>query len=266
MEMVESGIPVKVACDKSSVSPSTYYRYKKRMEKYGEMGLLDKISRSAEVIKKVSLEDRNKILDIIREHPQFGAKRIAQELNTERYSFTKLDVARIYQELRSSRLNTKLKRLEFVKRTKGYLDERLKRELEREKERQERLPETAPQEEVEVEVEEATLQLKKEAMLSPEDIDLYGSILEELKKVTPQEKADKLVDNLKQKLLQRKGKAQKEEAEENWREELVEDSFEGEWQEEVGPLEVKHVKDPLSQERDWSEYAQKLKRKIKRNR
>jgi serine phosphatase RsbU (regulator of sigma subunit)/anti-sigma regulatory factor (Ser/Thr protein kinase) len=264
MEMVESGIPVKVACDKSSVSPSTYYRYKKRMEKYGEMGLLDKVSRSAEVIKKVSLEDRNKILDIIREHPQFGAKRIAQELNTERYGFTKLDMARIYQELRSSRLNTKLKRLEFVKRTKGYLDERLKRELEREKERQERLPETAPQEEVEVE--EATLQLKKEAMLSPEDIDLYGSILEELKKVTPQEKADKLVDNLKQKLLQRKGKAQKEEAEENWREELVEDSFEGEWQEEVGPLEVKHVKDPLSQERDWSEYAQKLKRKIKRNR
>lgn len=266
MEMVESGIPVKVACEKSNVSPSTYYRYKKRMEKYGERGLLDKISRSAEVIKRVSLEDRNKILDIIREHPQFGAKRIAQELNTEKYGFTKLDVIRIYQELRSSRLNTKLKRLEFVKRTKGFLDERLKRELEKEKERQQRLPEAIPEEEVKVSPIEVNSQAKEEAKLSQEDIEIYGSILEELKKVAPPEKAEKLVDELKGKLLQRKKKEQKGEPKDSWQEELAEDLLEGDWQEEVGSLELIQSRDPLPQERDWSKYAQRLKRKIKQNR
>lgn len=266
MEMVESGIPVKVACEKSNVSPSTYYRYKKRMEKYGERGLLDKISRSAEVIKRVSLEDRNKILDIIREHPQFGAKRIAQELNTEKYGFTKLDVIRIYQELRSSRLNTKLKRLEFVKRTKGFLDERLKRELEKEKERQQRLPEAIPEEEVKVSPIEVSSQAKEEARLSQEDIEIYGSILEELKKVAPPEKAEKLVDELKGKLLQRKEKEQKGEPKDSWQEELAEDLLEGDWQEEVGSLELIQSRDPLPQERDWSKYAQRLKRKIKQNR
>jgi len=266
MEMVESGIPVKAACEKSNVSPSTYYRYKKRMEKYGERGLLDKISRSAEVIKRVSLEDRNKILDIIRGHPQFGAKRIAQELNTEKYGFTKLDVIRIYQELRSSRLNTKLKRLEFVKRTKGFLDERLKRELEKEKERQQRLPEAIPEEEVKVSPIEVSSQEKEEARLSQEDIEIYGSILEELKKVAPPEKAEKLVDELKGKLLQRKKKEQKGEPKDSWQEELAEDLLEGDWQEEVGSLELIQSRDPLPQERDWSKYAQRLKRKIKQNR
>ncbi len=266
MEMVESGIPVKVACEKSNVSPSTYYRYKKRMEKYGERGLLDKISRSAEVIKRVSLEDRNKILDIIREHPQFGAKRIAQELNTEKYGFTKLDVIRIYQELRSSRLNTKLKRLEFVKRTKGFLDERLKRELEKEKERQQRLPEAIPEEEVKVSPIEVSSQAKEETRLSQEDIEIYGSILEELKKVAPPEKAERLVDELKGKLLQRMEREQKGEPKDSWQEELAEDVLEGDWQEEVGSLELIQSRDPLPQERDWSKYAQRLKRKIKQNR
>ncbi len=266
MEMVESGVPVKVACEKSNVSPSTYYRYKKRMDEFGESGLLDKVSRSAEVIKRVSLEDRNKILDVIREHPNFGAKRIAQELNTEKYGFTNLDVVRIYQELRSSRLNTKLKRLEFVKRTKGFLDERLKRELEKEKERQQRLPEAIPEEEVKVSPIEVSSQAKEEARLSQEDIEIYGSILEELKKVAPPEKAKKLVDELKGKLLQRKEKEQKGEPKDSWQEELAEDLLEGDWQEEVGSLRVIGSKDPPPEERDWSKYAQRLKRKIKQNR
>jgi len=266
MEMVESGVPVKVACEKSNVSPSTYYRYKKRMDEFGESGLLDKVSRSAEVIKRVSLEDRNKILDVIREHPNFGAKRIAQELNTEKYGFTNLDVVRIYQELRSSRLNTKLKRLEFVKRTKGFLDERLKRELEKEKERQQRLPEAIPEEEVKVSPIEVSSQAKEEARLSQEDIEIYGSILEELKKVAPPEKAEKLVDELKGKLLQRKKKEQKGEPKDSWQEELAEDLLEGDWQEEVGSLRVIGSKDPPPEERDWSKYAQRLKRKIKQNR
>ncbi len=260
IEMVESGVPVKVACEKSNVSPSTYYRYKKRMERFGELGLLDKVSRSAEVIKRVSLEDRNKILDIIRQHPQFGAKRIAEELNTEKYGFTKLDEVRIYQELKSLRLNTKLKRLEFVKRTKGFLDEKLKRELEREKERQERLAQV-PQEEAEPVQPEVITPMEEEVGLSKEDVQIYGSILKELKKVAPAEKAEKLVNELKGKLLQRKTAGEEDQS---WEEEVVEVSAEEDWQEEIDGLEVKQLEPslPEPEERDWSKYAQKLKRKI----
>jgi len=265
MEMVESGVPVKVACEKSNVSPSTYYRYKRRMEEFGESGLLDKVSRSAEVIKRVSLEDRNKILDVIRQHPQFGAKRIAQELETEKYGFTKLDVARIYQELRSSRLNTKLKRLEFVKRTKGFLDEKLKRTLEKEKERERRLSEEAPQEEAEIPPLKIAPPAPGPTGLSKEDIDIYGSILEELKKVAPPEKAERLVDDLKGKLIQRKERQEDGEPKESWQEEAVKDATAGEWEEEIGNLQLIGSKNPSSQEGDWSKYTRRLKRKIKQN-
>ena len=146
------------------------------------------------------------------------------------------------------------------------MHERLKRELEKEKERQQRLPEAIPEEEVKVSPIEVSSQAKEETRLSQEDIEIYGSILEELKKVAPPEKAERLVDELKGKLLQRMEREQKGEPKDSWQEELAEDVLEGDWQEEVGSLELIQSRDPLPQERDWSKYAQRLKRKIKQNR
>jgi len=112
----EEGMSVKAACEQEGVSTSTYYKYKKRFDKEGEAGLRDKVSRSEIEEKHISIEDKAKIFDIIKKNPAIGAKRIAEELNTEAYGETVMDQGRIYDELVRSRLNTKELREAFVER------------------------------------------------------------------------------------------------------------------------------------------------------
>jgi hypothetical protein len=66
--------------------------------------------------KHLSIEVKTKLLDVVKNHPDYGAKRISDELNTEKYGFTKLDQHRIYDELKKAKLNTKQKREQLVKR------------------------------------------------------------------------------------------------------------------------------------------------------
>lgn len=125
MQMVnEEGMSVKKACRSVGVSTSTYYKYKRRYEEMGEDGLKEKISRSDIEEKHISIEDKAKMYDIIREHPQYGAKRISEELNTEKYGFVELDERTIYEELVRSRLNTKELRTAFLE--KGSVGRRMK--------------------------------------------------------------------------------------------------------------------------------------------
>ena len=117
MRMVnEEGMTVKDACKTVGVSTSTYYKYKKRFEKMGEEGLKDKIARSEIEERHISIEDKAKIYDIIREHPEYGAKRICTELNTEKYGFLEMDSRRLYEQLVRNRLNTKELRQAFIER------------------------------------------------------------------------------------------------------------------------------------------------------
>ncbi|MFH1943264.1 MAG: SpoIIE family protein phosphatase [bacterium] len=117
MHMVDKeGMSVKEACRVSGVSTSTYYKYKKRFKKMGAAGLKEKITRSEIEEKHISIEEKAKMFGIIKEHPEYGAKRISEELNTEKYGFTVMDEKKIYDELVRSRLNTKELRMAFIER------------------------------------------------------------------------------------------------------------------------------------------------------
>ncbi|HEX9935145.1 MAG TPA: tetratricopeptide repeat protein, partial [bacterium] len=74
--------------------------------------------------KHVSIEDKVKLFDVIKSNPDFGAKRLSEELNTIKYGFTILDEKRIYDELVRSRLNTRELRVAFAER--GGKGKRLK--------------------------------------------------------------------------------------------------------------------------------------------
>jgi anti-anti-sigma factor len=130
IELVDTeGMSVREACLKMKVSPATYYRYKKRHELLGERGLQDKVLRKDVTLKRVSLEDRKEILAIIREHPEYGAKRIAAELNARKESPRHLTENLVYDELKRLNLNTKEFRLEHLKRYRLLSEEELKEKI-----------------------------------------------------------------------------------------------------------------------------------------
>jgi serine phosphatase RsbU (regulator of sigma subunit)/anti-sigma regulatory factor (Ser/Thr protein kinase)/transposase len=114
IDMVATGMSVKEACSRARVSTSTYYKYKKRYEELGEAGLREKTEGTNIEAKHMSIEQKAKIFDVIREHPEFGPKSISNVLNTEKYGFTEISEKRIYDELIRMRLNTQEKRQAFV--------------------------------------------------------------------------------------------------------------------------------------------------------
>lgn len=117
MELVDvEGMSVREACSKMKVSPATYYRYKKRLELMGERGLKDKVLRQDIALNRVSLEIRKEILVIIREHPEYGAKRMTDELNKTKEPLRQVAANLVYDELKRLNLNTKDLRLEYLKR------------------------------------------------------------------------------------------------------------------------------------------------------
>ncbi len=113
----KNGETIAEACKKVGISPSTYYRYKRIYEEGGYEHLREMLHGYTNVGQKhLSIEVKTKIYDIIREHPEYGPKKISDLLNTEKYGFTKVSPKLIYEELKRAKLNTKAQRLAFVKR------------------------------------------------------------------------------------------------------------------------------------------------------
>jgi anti-anti-sigma factor len=117
------GFSVAEACRRMKVSPSTYYRYKKRLLELGERGLKNKMLRQEHAIKRVSLEQRKEILRIIKDNPKYGAKRISNIFNNGKDDNDALSPTLIYDELKRMRLNTYEKRLEYLRRNKIITEE-----------------------------------------------------------------------------------------------------------------------------------------------
>lgn len=113
------GLSVKEACSQMKVSPATYYRYKKRMAIMGERGLRNKVLREDQDLKRASIGERKRLIAIIQENPEFGAKRIAQLLNERRPEGAReLTERMIYDELKRLNLNTKDMRIDYLKRNR----------------------------------------------------------------------------------------------------------------------------------------------------
>jgi len=113
----EKKLNVKDACEKMQVSPYMYRKYKKVKDSVGLEGLKDLLYSSDYIEKKhLSIEVKTKLYDVINNHPEYGPKRISEELNTDKYGNTDLEERRIYNELVKAKLNTKEKRENYIKR------------------------------------------------------------------------------------------------------------------------------------------------------
>jgi serine phosphatase RsbU (regulator of sigma subunit)/anti-sigma regulatory factor (Ser/Thr protein kinase)/transposase len=117
IQLVEvEGMSVKAACKKMSVSPTTYYRYKKRVALLGERGLRNKFLREDADLKMMTVEERKAILKIIVAHPDFGARRISKAYNRRANEGRQLTARMVYDELKRLDLNTKERRHDYVRR------------------------------------------------------------------------------------------------------------------------------------------------------
>jgi serine phosphatase RsbU (regulator of sigma subunit)/transposase len=107
------GVPIAEACERFKVTPSTYYRYRRRVSELGdEAGL--KPSRPNAPLARASLEEEAAILDIVRVEPLFGAKRIHEVLHAAKRCRDDLSERTVYATLKRHGLNRKEKRLEFA--------------------------------------------------------------------------------------------------------------------------------------------------------
>jgi serine phosphatase RsbU (regulator of sigma subunit)/transposase len=119
----EEGVPIGEACDRLQIAPSTYYRYKRRVEAMGgDEGL--KNTRAQAPMARASLEEEAAILEIVRAEPLFGAKRILELLKAATRCRPELSEKAVYDALRRHGLNKKEKRLEF---SSGGSDKRMAR-------------------------------------------------------------------------------------------------------------------------------------------
>lgn len=128
IDLVEKdGLSVAEACRRMKVSPSTFYRYRRRLEEYGERGLKNKELRTEHEIRRVSIEQRKKLVEIVKQHPEFGAKRMADAFNDGKDEQDRLTAALIYDELKRMRLNTYEKRLEYLRRNRFIMEDEYQR-------------------------------------------------------------------------------------------------------------------------------------------
>jgi serine phosphatase RsbU (regulator of sigma subunit)/anti-sigma regulatory factor (Ser/Thr protein kinase) len=113
----DSSQTVAEACKEVGISSTTYYRYKKIYEEGGFQLLREMLHGYTNLgLRHLSIEEKTKMYDIIKENPEFGPKKISDILNTEKYNFTRVSPTLIYEELRRAKLNTKELRMNFVER------------------------------------------------------------------------------------------------------------------------------------------------------
>lgn len=119
-KLIQNGKSIRAACEQAGITTYAYYnKYKQKFEEEGIDNVDVEDESMALEAKHLSIEEKTKIYDIIREHPEYGAKRISEELNSEKYSFTEIKESRIYDELVRSRLNTKQLRESFISRSRN---------------------------------------------------------------------------------------------------------------------------------------------------
>ncbi|HFE54144.1 MAG TPA: hypothetical protein ENK07_11905, partial [Bacteroidetes bacterium] len=115
--LILSGKSIREACELAGITTYVYYRrYKKLFEERGLEQFEQEDESTSVEAKHLSIEERVKILDVVLRHPEYGAKRISEELNTERYGFTKISESKVYEELVRSRLNTRQMREAYAAR------------------------------------------------------------------------------------------------------------------------------------------------------
>jgi len=117
-KLISEGMSIQRACEEVNLTTYAYYnKYKKVFDEEG-IEAFEVDDETAVEVKHLSIEEKTKIYDIIGKHPEYGATRIKDELNTEEYGFTELSENKIYDFLVRERLNTKQLREAYIGRAK----------------------------------------------------------------------------------------------------------------------------------------------------
>ncbi|MBN2088138.1 SpoIIE family protein phosphatase, partial [candidate division KSB1 bacterium] len=117
--LILAGKSIRAACEQAGITTYAYYnKYKQKFESEGLENIEPEDESAMLESKHLSIEEKTKIYEIIRVHVDYGPRRISEELDTEKYGFTKIPEAKIYEELVRSRLNTKQLREAFLQRNK----------------------------------------------------------------------------------------------------------------------------------------------------
>ncbi len=118
--LITQGISIRESCERVNLTTYAYYnKYKKAFEEEGVDAIEINEKESSVEAKHLSIEEKTKIFDIISQHPEYGAGRISEELNTEKYGLEKISENKIYDELVRSRLNTRQLREGYIQRIKS---------------------------------------------------------------------------------------------------------------------------------------------------
>ncbi|MFQ5528707.1 MAG: DDE-type integrase/transposase/recombinase [Thermoanaerobaculia bacterium] len=107
-------IGVRPACRAMGVHHSTYYRWKRRVDRWGLEALRVRERRRPRMPNELGPHIEQRIVAFALAHPGLGPKRIAAELARERWGGLRISANGIWRVLRRHGLNTRAKRLALV--------------------------------------------------------------------------------------------------------------------------------------------------------
>ena len=105
---------VRGACRAMGVHPSTFYRWKKQVERYGLEALRPRERRQPRMPNATPVLIEQKVLAFALGHPGFGPARIAAELARDKWGGIVLSPNGVWRVLRRHGLNTRARRLSLV--------------------------------------------------------------------------------------------------------------------------------------------------------
>ncbi|MBN1596235.1 SpoIIE family protein phosphatase, partial [candidate division FCPU426 bacterium] len=114
----EQGVSVREACRHLNLSTTTYYRLKQIRDTHGIRALRTSAQRKDAQMQQLSMAERQKILDLVIQHPELGTRRIAEILATPAGGRLHLSAKLVYQELKRLRLSTREEREEYARKKK----------------------------------------------------------------------------------------------------------------------------------------------------
>lgn len=104
-------------CKLFGISRTWFYKLKRRRENLGDEGLTSTPKKPTPPANQTPLEDEIVVLDFIQQFPTYGPERVSNELSLR--GLLKIGHTAVYGVMRRNGLNTKKKRLEWVRKLSG---------------------------------------------------------------------------------------------------------------------------------------------------
>ena len=109
-------IGVRRACRQMGVHHSTYYRWKRNVDRWGLEALRVRERRRPRMPNQIGPHLEQRVIAFALANPGFGARRISSELRRDKWGGIRLSEHGVYRVLRRVGLNTRSKRLALVAR------------------------------------------------------------------------------------------------------------------------------------------------------